>query len=155
MALVEFGWLVEGVIAGCAKPITETDFMDLYDQGIRSIVSLTEDPPNFLDVKTYGFDHLHLTIEDKCAPGRGQILVFLDFAARMKSQQKPMVVHCWAGRGRTGCMLAMYLVAQGFTGTQAIEHVRRIRPRSIDTEEQLAAIEEFYTWMAENSEWSS
>lgn len=147
MGLVEFGWLVKGVIAGCAKPITEKDFTDLYDEGIRSIVSLTENPLKTSFLETHAFDSLHLGIQDRCAPTQDQIPKFLEFVETMKHRQRPVVVHCWAGRGRTGCMLAVYLVAQGFTGNQAIEHVRSIRPRSIDTDEQLSAIEEFHRWM--------
>ena len=54
------------------------------------------------------------------------------------------MVHCYWGRGRTGTMLAAYLVKQGHhTARQAITEVRNKRPYSIETYEQEDAIFEY------------
>ena len=48
-----------------------------------------------------------------------------------------VVVHCLGGHGRTGTMLACYMVKHlGFTGKRAIEEIRRRRPGSVETKEQ-------------------
>ena len=42
-------------------------------------------------------------------------------------------VHCLAGKGRTGTMLATWFVRTGLTAEDAIAHVRAARPGSIET----------------------
>ena len=52
-----------------------------------------------------------------------------------------MAVHCAWGRGRTGTMLACYLAKAGaLSCDEAIEEIRRLRPGSVDTEKQKAAL---------------
>lgn len=54
-------------------------------------------------------------------------------------------VHCALGFGRTGTMLACYLVKeQGLAAGDAIAEIRRLRPGSIETYEQEKAVFQFY-----------
>lgn len=52
-----------------------------------------------------------------------------------KSGKTP-VLHCWAGLGRTGLVAASCLVACGFDALEAIRTIRKIRPRTIENEDQ-------------------
>ena len=53
-------------------------------------------------------------------------------------------VHCELGRGRTGTMLACYLVArEGYSGDKAISETRARRKGSIETPQQEQAIKDF------------
>lgn len=57
---------------------------------------------------------------------------------------QPVAVHCRAGYGRTGTMLACYLVAvEGYSAADAITETRRRRSWSIETEQQEQAVIDF------------
>lgn len=47
-----------------------------------------------------------------------------------------VAIHCWGGLGRTGVVAADLLMAFGFDAAEAISHVRKVRPGTIESEEQ-------------------
>jgi len=57
------------------------------------------------------------------------------------------VVSCYAGIGRTGTVLACYLVHRGEEPAEAIIRVRRLRPGSIETPEQETAVRQYAAWV--------
>ena len=50
------------------------------------------------------------------------------------------------GVGRTGTVLACYLVHRGATAVDAINRVRELRPGSVQTPEQEAAVLQYAEW---------
>ena len=136
-----FSWLIEGEIAGMAKPASSVcDFEFLKDNGFGAIVSLTEFPLSEVLVEEFGFTVKHIPVRDFEAPTLGQIEDFVAFAEIARSEGKKLVVHCDAGIGRTGTMLACYLVSKGYNAAYAIEEVRIKRPGSLETIEQEEAV---------------
>ena len=69
------------------------------------------------------------------------MIEFID--EQVVQNQRPVVVSCYAGIGRTGTVLACYLVNRGAEPADAIDEVRRLRPRSVQTPEQEAAVYEY------------
>lgn len=139
-----FSFVIPGKLAGLAYPgrgeFLEEDLYYLKREGIGAIVSLTPHPPEKETIEKEGFCHLHLPIEDFSTPTPEQIDTFIAFVRKMIEEGRGVAVHCSAGYGRTGTMLACYLVAIGESAEEAIESVRRIRPGSIETPEQEACV---------------
>ncbi|GAX62286.1 protein-tyrosine phosphatase [Candidatus Scalindua japonica] len=132
-----FSWLIEGEIAGMGKPASSVnDFEFLKGKGVEAIVTLTEYPLSEVLIEEFGFNVKHIPVKDFEAPALEQIEDFVTFAVDQLSKHKRLVVHCEAGIGRTGTMLACYLVSQGYSALDAIEEVRARRPGSIETIEQ-------------------
>lgn len=132
-----FSWVIQDEIAGMARPLSiVADLEFLKDNGIEAIVSLTELPLPKTLIEEFGFEYKHIPIADLTSPTQEQIEEFVFFINNLISSKKKIVVHCDAGIGRTGTMLACYLVNKGFSAKKAIMEVRRRRPGSIETMEQ-------------------
>ena len=132
-----FSWIIEGEIAGMARPASSVrDFEFLKENGFEAIVSLTEFPLSEVLIEEFGFEVKHIPVRDFEAPTLEQIEDFIAFAEKARANGKTLVVHCDAGIGRTGTVLACYLVSKGYDAAKAIKVVRTKRPGSIETIEQ-------------------
>ncbi len=132
-----FSWLIQDEIAGMGRPMAiVADLEFLKDNRVESIVSLTELPLHKTLIEEFGFEYKHIPIPDFSTPTQEQIEEFVTFVNNLLSSKKKIVVHCEAGIGRTGTMLACYLVSKGYSAEKAISEVRKRRPGSIETMEQ-------------------
>lgn len=133
-----FSWVIENEIAGMARPDfrAESLWPWLAERNIGLVVSLTSGAPDEDLLAAHGMELLHLPVPDFAPPGMEAVEAFLQQARFQRHQGKAIVVHCGAGIGRTGTMIACYLVDQGFEPAEAIRMVRSARPGSIETAEQ-------------------
>ncbi|MFX0078925.1 MAG: dual specificity protein phosphatase family protein [Candidatus Hermodarchaeota archaeon] len=128
-----FYWLEDGILAGSAYPGTCLDWL-YHHQGIRAIISLERLQPQHLETaKQLGFQLVTVPIPD-FTPGslaqREQVLTAIDTFKRIVL---PTLVHCQGGLGRTGMILALYLVLhKGVLPQDAISRIRTICPGSIE-----------------------
>jgi atypical dual specificity phosphatase len=138
-----FTWIKQPLLAALAKPATLEDLRWLRGHGIQVLLSLSEEPPRRDWINEAGLMVFHEPVDDFEAPTQEQLARCVSVIERATEQEMGVAVHCAAGLGRTGTVLAGYLVSQGASARRAIERVRRLRPGSIETREQEEAIELF------------
>jgi len=134
-----FSWLIEEKLAGSGMPTSINELEWVMNQGVKSIVTMTENalPENW--VKDIGY--LHVPTPDFTAPELDRIDIAVDFIHEKISEKQAVMVHCAAGMGRAGTILACYLIKyQKYSAQDAINKVRKERPGSIQSEIQELAI---------------
>jgi atypical dual specificity phosphatase len=141
-----FGWLINDKLAGSGMPTSSSEVDWVLKKGIKSIITMTEDALPESWVK--GIKYLHVPTEDLSAPDMEKIDQAVDFIHARIQSNEPVMVHCAAGIGRTGTILACYLVKyHKLSVTDAIEKVRKERQGSIQSESQEVAISLYYKFI--------
>ena len=150
MALFAFSWVIENKLAGMAMPTgSKGDFEELKNRGITGLVTLTMEPVLQRGATEYDIEYLHLPVPDFAPPLQVQIQRFVDFCNEHIEDGGAVAAHCRAGRGRTGTMLACYLVSKGSGPQEAISEIRRLRRGSIETLSQESAVYQYAEEMEE------
>ncbi len=148
-----FFWLSDSVIAGMERPGTycslDDDLAFLKRQGIEIIVSLTIDPLRPFVRERFDFEFFHIPVPDGAAPSIEQIEQLVSYLTYGLRDGKKIVVHCGAGYGRTGTMLACYLVSRGMTAEDAMRETRKRMPLAIENRRQEERIAEYERYLKE------
>ena len=120
------------------------DLNDIKSWGATSLITLVEleeflclGVPNFSEaVQQINLDWVHLPIPDMSPPG----VTFFEAWKKIRDQvtdeivtKGRIVIHCASGFGRTGTIVARFMVDCGITPDNAIEIVRKVRPGTIET----------------------
>jgi len=132
-------WLNGRWVLGCAYPRREAALAGLARQGVSLLINLHERPHDPGRLARHGLTELRLPVADFTPPSPAQ----LDRGVAATAAGERVAVHCGAGKGRTGTLLACYLVSQGLDADAAIAHVRAARPGSVETRAQAAAVEAY------------
>jgi atypical dual specificity phosphatase len=138
-----FSWVEKPLLAALGRPGSAEEMTWLRQQGIEVLLSLTEERPRRDWSDEAGLLVFHEPLEDMEAPTQEQLDRAVSAITRALDSKMPVAVHCGAGLGRTGVVLAAYLVSKGMNAAAAIARVRKLRPHSIETEEQALAVEQF------------
>ena len=143
-----FFWFIESKLAGMPRPgivnSLEDDLEGVRSLGVDLIITLEETPPIPADaLRAMGIANELFPIPDMNAPGLARAM---DFCRRLDvhlANGRVVALHCLAGLGRTGTMLAAYGIWHGASVVEAIDRVRSARPLAIQSEAQALFLEEF------------
>ena len=148
-------WAVLGkLLAGCYPGSDETvesekKLKGLIQAGIRHVISLMEpqeynrpdDPfPPYVDRMESIAENMkisvtfdQISIKDFSVPTERQMIRILNQIDMCIKYDKPVYVHCWGGKGRTGTVVGCYLARHWMvTGIDAIETIRELRKNTVD-----------------------
>ena len=139
-----FDWLIPGQLGVCVNPsVALLAAAQLEAQQIGLLINLYErpDPPELLE--RLGARSVHLPVQNSDPPSQEQLEYAVAVIDDAIEQGVRVAVHCGAGLGRSGTLLAAYLVRLGSDADDAIAQVRGMRPGSVETADQETAVHRF------------
>ncbi|WP_199136730.1 ATP-binding cassette domain-containing protein [Delftia sp. ASV31] len=135
-----FAWLVPGRLAGAPQPgvvqSMDFDLKALRGCGVTVLITLTENDLPQEPLQQHGLRNLHLPVRDHESPTVAQIQMLLARMSAMLRAGEVLAVHCLAGLGRTGTVLAAWLVREGLTADEALRRVRLIDAQYVQSQAQ-------------------
>lgn len=148
---LDLWWALPGALAGMPMPMLaierreqpgplneyRDDLPLLAQAGIGAVVCLLNLPQDAPVYAAAGFGYQCLSIPDGHPPSVAQFVKFLHFLREQRAQGRAVAVHCAAGLGRTGTMLAGCLIASGVEFQAAVRQIRAVRPGAIETSSQM------------------
>eukprot|EP00755_Sulcionema_specki_P001594 Sspe_Gene.117165::Locus_107882_Transcript_1_1_Confidence_1.000_Length_2109::g.117165::m.117165/K18078/PTPDC1; protein tyrosine phosphatase domain-containing protein 1 len=101
-----------------------------------------------VDLMPHGICHYSFPWPDMCAPSFDIVLRTVQVMCDHVSKGERFLVHCHAGLGRTGLMIACWaMYHRYYTPNEVVLRIRAQRPGSIQTKRQLQFVFDFYSYL--------
>ena len=135
IAPANYYWVEPRLLAAGPYPAAPADLAALIKAGIGGFIDLTAEAPRSYAAeadrlaKQKGRDALHrrFPIVDFGVPEIAAMRAILDAIDAWIAAGRPVYVHCHAGIGRTGTVIACHLVRRGFAPGAALAELQRLR----------------------------
>ncbi len=143
-----FFWVTPGRLGGVPRPGIVESFEDdvegLRRLGVSTLVCLEETTPYTEDdLRDTAIDLIRFPIVDMGVPTLSDALHLCATVDQLLSDKHVVAMHCRAGQGRTGTMLAAKLVYDGVAARTAIERLRALNPKCIESDAQVQFLSAF------------
>jgi len=145
-----FAWLMPGQLAGTPWPglvhPADYDLSLLQDAGVTRLVSLTDRPFDARRAAACGMSVSHEAITDMQPPTADQALRLCRCLDEWLDRAEVVALHCRAGLGRTGTLLAAYWIWRHggrLDGGQALREVRQRHPGWVQSASQIEFLNRF------------
>ena len=167
-------WVVQGRLLAGYYPGSEDGceadmkLKGLLDHGIRRVINLME--PDEINWERRPFAPYEarmrsiagdmgadvaferIPIRDGRTPTRAAMIQALDLIDESTRNNRPVYIHCWGGRGRTGTVVGCYLARHGHaSGLKVLEVIRNLRKDTTDyslpSPETAAQIDMVLSWV--------
>lgn len=153
-----FAWLLPGQLAGTPWPglirETDDDLDALRHVGVTRLVSLTEQAFPAALAARFGIRCASLPIADMQAPSLARAAALCNDIDHWLRAGEVIALHCKAGLGRTGTLLAAYWLWQGHgqrSALESIDRIRRLDAAMIQSPSQTAFLSDFANFLSRPS----
>ena len=130
---MNFSWVIPGRLAGSMGPVNREQLQYLKEQGVGALIRMEA---RTVSAEQVGLVDMAEYVVDFAAPSLDQVDRIVAFIDEQLAGTVAVAVSCRAGVGRTGTVLACYLVHTGYNAQDALKEVRRLRPGSVEAVSQ-------------------
>lgn len=142
-----FLWLEKGRLAGMPGlglyGDLDDDLKALRNVGVTTLISLTETPPDTARMTGFGIESIWCPFRDEAAPAITQAVGLCKQIQEITGNEGIVAIQCCAGLGRTGTILAAFLIWEGSEALDALETVRQMEPGWVQSEVQAKFLERY------------
>jgi atypical dual specificity phosphatase len=95
-----------------------------------------------------GIVYRHIKVKDYSAPPVKELNELITYIDSEITKGRPVIVHCNGGSGRTGTVLAAYLMKKEVLTTElAVRKLKEIRGRTVIHRKQLDTLKEYESYL--------
>ena len=132
-----FGWIIEGKLAASGLPSSAAQVRWLEKQGVDAILTLREVPLPEEFFEGTSVTSIHVRMEDHAPITQEALSRAVAHVREQVEKGNAVLVHRLAGQGRTGSVVAAYLIEfEDKEPEEAIAKLRKDRPGSVERSQE-------------------